>query len=386
MERPSLTLGIEEEYLLVDPETRNLVAEPKPVLFAACRDRLGDRVSPELLQCQIEVGTRPHPTVGAAVAELRGLRRAVAEVAADHGYRVIAASVHPFGRWRRQAPTDKERYEKLWEAMGQPGRRMLICGMHIHAGVEDPEQRITLMNQVAQLLPLLLALSASSPFWQGADTDMASYRLAVYGELPRTGPPDRMASHHAYAALIGDLVAVGAIEDGTKLWWDVRPSARFPTLEQRITDICPRLDDVAALAAWYQATLAWLHALGARGEALVEMSPTLVRENRWIAQRHGSDAQLIDATRRRVVPVADLVEEALDRLGGAAEALGCRPELAGLGRIAAEGSSTTRQRAVLAWALADGAGRGEALCAVVDSLIAEFPGDAPDPAPTAAGA
>lgn len=203
MERPSLTLGIEEEYLLVDPETRNLVAEPTPDFFAACRDRLGDRVSPELLQCQIEVGTRPHPTVGAAVAELRGLRRAVAEVAADHGYRVIAASVHPFGRWRRQAPTDKERYEKLWEAMGQPGRRMLICGMHIHAGVEDPEQRITLMNQVAQLLPLLLALSASSPFWQGADTDMASYRLAVYGELPRTGPPDRMASHHAYAALIG---------------------------------------------------------------------------------------------------------------------------------------------------------------------------------------
>lgn len=386
MERPSLTLGIEEEYLLVDPETRDLVAEPTPDFFTACRDRLGERVSRELLQCQVEVGTRPHPTVGAAVAELRDLRRTVAGVASDHGYRVIAASVHPFGRWRRQAHTDKARYETLWEAMGQPGRRMLICGMHIHAGVEDPEQRITLMNQVAQLLPLLLALSASSPFWQGSDTDMASYRLAVYGELPRTGPPDRMPSHQAYEALIGELVAAGAIEDGTKLWWDVRPSARFPTLEQRITDICPRLEDVAALAAWYQATLAWLHALGARGEALVEMSPTLVRENRWIAQRHGSDARLIDATRRASVPVAELVERAVRRLGGEAEALGCRAELAGLGRIAAEGSSTTRQRKVMAVALAGGAGRGEALCAVVDSLIGEFLGDPPEARAPDAGA
>ena len=245
---PSLTLGIEEEYLIIDPESRDLVAEPDPAFFAACRDRLGERVTPELLQCQVEVGTRAHATVGEAVAELRGLRRAVAEAAAAHGYRVIAASVHPFGRWRQQARTEKERYEKLWETMGQPGRRMLICGMHIHAGIEDEEQRIDLMNQVMQLLPVMLALSASSPFWQGQDTDMASYRLAVYGELPRTGPPDRLASFSAFKALIDDLVAAGAIEDGTKLWWDVRPSDRFPTLEQRITDVCPRLADVAALA------------------------------------------------------------------------------------------------------------------------------------------
>lgn len=284
MERPSLTLGIEEEYLLVDPETRDLVAEPAPDFFDACRDRLGKRVSPELLQCQIEVGTQACATVDEAVAELRGLRQTVAGVASDHGYRVIAASAHPFGRWRQQAHTDKERYETLWEAMGQPGRRMVICGMHIHAGVEDPEQRITLMNQVSQLLPLMLALSASSPFWQGGDTDMASYRLAVYGELPRTGPPDRMPSFHAYEALI-----------------------------------------------------------------------------------------------------ADLVERAVRRLGGEAEALGCRAELAGLGRIAAEGSSATRQRVVMAAALADGANRQEALRAVVDSLIGEFLGEAPESRHPAAG-
>lgn len=375
MHRPSLTLGIEEEYLVTDPESRDLVAEPDPGFFRACRATIGRQVTPELMQCQVEVGTAAHATVGEAVAELRVLRQAVAAAAADHGYRVIAASAHPFGRWRRQTRTEKERYEELWEAMGQPGRRMVICGMHIHAGVEDAEQRIDLMNQVMQLLPLMLALSASSPFWQGHDTDMASYRLAVYGELPRTGLPDRMASFSAFEALIADLVAAGAIEDGTKLWWDVRPSAKFPTLEQRITDVCPRLGDVAALAAYYQASLAWLHALGRRGEALRDLAPTLVRENRWIAQRHGSAARLIDAGRREAVPAADLAEQAVARLSGEAEALGCGTELAGLRRLAAEGSSAVRQRAVRDRALAEGAGEREALRAVVDSLVEEFLAD-----------
>jgi glutamate---cysteine ligase / carboxylate-amine ligase len=372
MERPSFTIGIEEEYLVVHRDSRDLVVEPGEAFLDTCRTALGDRVTAEFLQCQVEVGTQPHRTVGAAIAELRQLRRAVAAAAEAHGYAAIAASTHPFARWRAQHHTRKARYDGLWSEMGLPARRMLICAMHVHVGIEDEDARIDLMNQVAYFLPHLLALSGSSPFWEGDDTRLSSYRLTVFDAMPRTGLPDRLASYAEYRRLIGRLVETGCVEDGTKLWWDVRPSWRFPTLEMRITDICPRISDAAALAALYQALLAFLHRLRARNQRWRLYPATLIGENRWRAQRYGCEGTLIDLGAGRLSPVADLVEELIDLVAEDADALGCGAELADLRRIAREGSSARRQRIVREAALAAGADEAAALRAVVDHLMAEF--------------
>jgi carboxylate-amine ligase len=375
MDRPTFSLGIEEEYLIVDRESRDLVAEPGEAFFEACRGALGDQVTGEFLQCQVEVGTRPHRTVADAVADLRGLRRGVAAAAEAHGFAAIAASTHPFARWRAQSHTRKERYDGLWSDIGQPAWRMVICGMHIHVGIEDEDQRIDLMNQVAYFLPHLLALSTSSPFWEGQDTKLASYRLTVFDALPRTGLPDRLESHSEYRRLVNHLVAAGCIEDATKIWWDIRPSDRFPTLEQRITDVCAHLDDVAAIAALYQSLLAFLYRLRTRNQRWRLYPATLIAENRWRAQRYGVAGKLVDHGAQRLTPVADLVEELIELVAEDAEALGCRRELTGLRRIAAGGTSAEGQRRVLAEALAAGEEEDEALRLVVDHLIGEFLGN-----------
>jgi carboxylate-amine ligase len=372
MDAPSLTLGIEEEYLIVDRGTRDLVPEPDPAFFETCSAALGDRVAAEFLQCQIEVGTSPHRSVKDAVAELRRLRRTIAESAAPHGYAAIAASTHPFSDWRRQSHTRKERYDGLWADMGAAAWRLLICGMHMHVGVEDEDLRIDLMNQVAYFLPHMLALSGSSPFWQGSDTRLSSYRLTVFDALPRTGLPDPLESHAEYRRLVAHLVAAGCIDDGTKIWWDVRPSARFPTLEQRVTDVCPRLDDVAALAALYQSLLAYLYRLRRQNQRWRIYPPTLIRENRWRAQRYGVEGALIDHGAEKAVPLSDLVEELVTILTPDATALGCATELAGLRRISRDGTSAVRQRRAFAAACDAGADEQAALRAVVDELIGEF--------------
>jgi carboxylate-amine ligase len=380
MARPSFTLGIEEEYLVVDRETRDLVPEPGEDFLAACREAIGDRLTAEFLQCQVEVGTRPHATVAAAVAELARLRAGVAAAAEAHGYAAIAASTHPFARWRAQSHTRKARYEGLWADMGMPSWRMLICAMHVHVGIEDPDLRVDLMGQAAYFLPHLLALSGSSPFWEGEDTRLSSYRLTVFDALPRTGLPDPLGSEAEHRRLVEALVGAGCIEDGTKIWWDIRPSARFPTLEMRITDICPRLADAAALAALYQSILGFLHRLREENRRWRLYPRTLIGENRWRAQRYGCEGALIDLGAARLTPVGALVEELIGLVGADAARLGCRGELEGLRRIAAEGSSARRQRAAHAAALAAGATPEEALRAVVDQLMAEFLEPAPLPA------
>jgi carboxylate-amine ligase len=372
MERPSFTLGIEEEYLIVDRETGDLVAEPGEAFFDTCRAAVGDRVTAEFLQCQVEVGTRPHARVAEAIAELRQLRLGAAAAAEAHGYAAIAASTHPFAQWRKQSHTRKERYDGLWSDMGLPAWRMLICAMHVHVGIEDEDLRIDLMNQVAYFLPHMLALSCSSPYWEGDDTRLSSYRLTVFDALPRTGLPDPLTSHSEYRRLVEHLVGAGCIEDGTKIWWDVRPSARFPTLESRVTDICPRLRDAAALAALYQSLLAFLYRLRTRNQRWRLYPATLIGENRWRAQRYGCEGTLVDLGASRLAPVGELVEELIDLVAEDAAALGCAAELRDLRRIAAEGSSARRQRQAHAAAVAAGASGPEALRAVVDGLRAEF--------------
>ena len=372
--RPSFTIGIEEEYLVVDRETRDLVRAPVEGFLDRCAEKVGERVTAEYLQCQVEIGTRPHATVAEAHAELRELRRAVAETCAEYGYAAIAASTHPFAKWREQTHTRKPRYDGLRADLAHTARRLLICGCHVHCCVEDEDLRIDLMNQATYFLPHLLALSCSSPFWEGEDTGLASYRLTVFDALPRTGLPDFMSSHGEWRRLVEHLTEAGCVEDATKIWWDIRPSAKFPTIEQRITDVCSRAEDAACLAAVYQSLFAYLYRLRSRNQRWRIYPHILIRENRWRAQRYGPAGQLVDHGRRQCAPFADLIEELIDLLSDDAEALGCHRELLHARRIAAEGSSAMRQREVFAAAQSEGATEAEALRAVVDALIDEFSG------------
>lgn len=370
-QEPSFTVGIEEEYLLVDRETRDLVRDPPPELMEDCRNALGEHVSPEFLRCQIEIGTPVCKTVGEARQELARLRRTIAEHAGTYGLAPIAASTHPFADWHLQLNTDKDRYNKIARDMQVVVRRLLICGMHIHLGIEDEALRIDLFNQLPYFLPHLLALSTSSPFWGGERTGLKSYRLAVFNELPRTGLPPTFADASEYHRTVQALIDVGEIEDGTKLWWDLRPSARFPTLEQRVTDLCTRVDDAVTVAALYRCFARMLFRLRRNNQRWRNYSTFLINENRWLAQRFGVTGALIDFGRGEKVPYRDLIEEAITTVAEDAAALGCEKEVEDARRIVAEGTSADRQLAIYEAAIAAGASKEAALRDVVDHLIAE---------------
>lgn len=368
---PSLTLGIEEEYLLVDLETRDLVPDPPPDLMKQCVAELAGQVSAEFLKSQIEVGTRICRTVQEARGDLEHLRSTVARIARGFGIAPIAASTHPFGRWTEQVHTPKQRYDALLKDLGGAARRMLICGMHVHAGIEDEDMRIDLMNQVSYFLPHLLALSTSSPFWHGEDMGMMSYRMLVFDTLPRTGLPARFDSYMEYERLVQQLVSVGVVDDATKIWWDVRPSARFPTLEMRTTDVCSRLDDGITIAALYQSILHMLCRLRQVNQRWRLYPLPLIQENRWRALRYGTEGELIDFGKRSGVPFAELIEELIDLVREDAEELGCLAEVEYAREIVRRGTSAHRQLHIFTAARDAGAEPDEAFRDVVDHLIAE---------------
>jgi carboxylate-amine ligase len=368
---PSFTIGIEEEYLLVDRSTRELVTDPPPALFAECEARIADLVRPEFLTSQIEVGTHVCSGLAEAREQLAWLRRTVAAVAADHGLAPIAASTHPFSEWLLQKHTDKARYHALARDMQAVARRLLICGMHVHVGIDDEELRIDLMNQVAYFLPHLLALSTSSPFWRGENSGLKSYRLSVFDELPRTGLPSRFVSYAEYRRHVDMLVDVGLFEDATMIWWDVRPSARFPTLEMRITDVCSRLDDAIAIAALYRCILRMLYRLRRENQRWRLYDRMLIDENRWRAKRYGIDEGLVDFGKGELVPCDVLLEELIGIVGEDAEAFGCVGEILHCRDIMRRGTSAHRQIATYDSAVAGGRSRREALRDVVDMLIEE---------------
>jgi glutamate---cysteine ligase / carboxylate-amine ligase len=371
MKTPPFTVGIEEEYLIVDRRTRALVPELPRGMLAECEARLRGQTSPEFLRSQIEVQTRAHRTLAEARADLAHLRRTIAAIADAHGLAPVAAATHPIAEWSEQKATERDRYRALERDLQGVSRRLVICGLHVHVGIEDDELAIDLMNQVAYFLPHLLALSTSSPFWRGEDTGLKSYRVAVFNELPRTGLPDHFESHGEYRRQLARLVAAGLIDDASKLWWDIRPSARFPTLEMRITDIPTRLDDTIAIAALYQCILSMLWRLRVENQRWRLYPRMLVGENRWRAQRHGIDDGLVDFGKGEVVPFARLLEELLALTSPDAERLGCAREIAMTRDILARGTSAHRQLAVHREAIASGASRAEALDAVIDWLIAE---------------
>ncbi len=368
---PSLTVGIEEEYLLVDPNTRNLDPDPPGELWDEARAQLGSRVSPELLRAQIEIGTLPHQRIADVGHDLRDLRKTLGETARNHGARIIAASTHPFALWWEQMPSEGERYQMLSQDLGVVGQRLVICGMHVHAGIEDPEMRIDLMNQFTYFLPHLLALSTSSPFWGGRNTGLKSYRINVFRTMPRTGLPEEFESWAEYERHIGVLVSGGIIEDATKVWWDIRPSHRYPTLEMRISDICTRWEDAVTIAALYQATLHMLYRLRTRNQRWRRYANMLISENIWRAQRYGAAGSLMDYGRGILVPFVDLVDEWVELISEDAQELDCVGEVQNAREIARHGSSSRRQLQTYQEALEAGADDHEALEAVVDELISD---------------
>ena len=370
-DEPSFTLGIEEEYLLVDQRSRDLATDPPPGLIRECEDRLSGRVTTEFLRSQIEVGTRVCASIAEARADLVELRATVAEVAGEHGLAPIAASTHPFANWLDQSRTDKERYQMLARDMQAVAGRLLICGMHVHVAIEDPDLRIDLMDQVKYFLPHLLALSTSSPFWHGVDTGLKSYRLTVFDAMPRTGVPERFDSWGEYERLVGRLVGAGLIEDATKIWWDVRPSARFPTLEMRMTDVCTRLDDALAIAALYRCILSMLYRLRRVNQRWRIYPAICVEENRWRAQRYGTTHTLVDFGLGRQVPYAELLDEVVALVAPDAEKFGCQAEIAHAREIVRRGTSAEKQLGIYNDAVAQGAEPMEAFRHVVDWLIAE---------------
>ena len=372
---PPFTIGIEEEYLLVDSDSRDLASEPPDAVLRECESRLGDLVRPEFLRSQIEVGTEVCSDVQAARTNLAHLRRTVAEVTANYGLAPIAASTHPFAKWHEQAQTDKERYNILAESMQGVARRLLICGMHVHVGIDDDELRIDLLNQVGYFLPHMLALSTSSPFWRGQDTGLKSYRLSVFNELPRTGLPERFESYGEYQRHVDVLTRAGLITDASMLWWDARLSARFPTIEMRIPDICTRLGDAISIAALFVSIVRMLYRLRRDNQRWRHYAAMLVNENRWRAQRYGFDEGLVDFGKGEVVPCADLLDELFDLVREDAEALGCLEEVELCSNIIRRGTSAHRQLKTYEEAISAGADRQAALVAVVDMLIAETVAD-----------
>ena len=371
VKQPPFTVGIEEEYLLVNLQTRDLDTDPPAAMLKECTELGEGQVSPEFLRSQIEIGTPVCRDMHEARAHLTRLRKIVVDVGRKHGIAPIAASTHPFARAIQQKHTDKDRYVALAREMAATARRMVICGMHVHVGLEDDELRIDLMKQLSYFLPHLLAMSCSSPFWEGENTGLKSFRLTVFSSLPRTGLPENFASYGEYQRHIGTLIRNNLIQDTSKIWWDLRPSWRYPTLETRIMDVCTNVDDSIALASLNVCLLRMLYRLRRNNQIWRVYADMLVNENRWRAMRYSFDEGLLDLAKGELVPFSDLLEEMLELVKEDAEAIGCGADIAHARTILKRGTSAHRQVKVFEEARARGASEREGLNAVVDWLIRE---------------
>ena len=372
-----ITLGIEEELIVVDPASGEVIADPDPAIFEDARKAAGEhRVVNELLLSQIETNSRVCSSIAELRASLEETRGIVIDAARRHGAAVIASSLHPWARWQSQQVTPRRRYQEAEITFQQSVRQFFVGGMHVHSGFGDPELRIQVMTALRQYLPTLLAVSTSSPFHAGQLTGLKSYRQIVIAALPRTGMPREIRSQAEFDAMVERYRAIGAIKDASEIRWDIRPSEWYPTIELRICDICPRIDDAVAIAALYTCLVSYLARKISAGEKLTESPQELIEEGRWLAQRFGTLAFLPRGDPPALVDVEDCVKEIVEEVGEDARALGCEAELEHVGRIVREGSSADRQEDVYRQAMLDGASEGEALRRVVDSIIDETEGGA----------
>jgi glutamate---cysteine ligase / carboxylate-amine ligase len=368
---PPFTVGIEEEYLLVHRDTGEVDNDPPPQLLKDCTEQGRGQISPEFLRSQIEVSTCVCRSLTEARADLARLRGIIVDVGRRYGIAPVAASTHPFSRAMLQKPTDKDYYSAMAQEMQATARRLMICGMHVHVGIDDDDLRIDLMNQLSYFLPHLLALSCSSPFWEGEQTGLKSFRSTVYNSLPRTGLPERFDSYGEFRRHLDTLIRNGLIEDTTKIWWDLRPSSRYPTLETRIMDCCTSIEDSVCLTALTVSLVRMLFRLRRSNQSWRRYPNLLIAENRWRAMRYSFDEKFLDMAKGELVDFGTLLDELITLVREDAEALRCSNEVEHARRILERGTSAHRQIAVYDSARARGASEREALRAVVDFLITE---------------
>ena len=342
MKAPSLTLGIEEEYQIIDPETRELKSYITEIL--AGDKLLLDEVKPELHQSMIEIGSRVCRTPQELRAELVRLRGMVMDLAAKSDLAIAAAGTHPFSCWTKQEITPLERYVGVQQDLQDLAQQLLIFGTHIHVGIEDRDFLIEAMNVSRYLLPHVLALSTSSPFWQGRRTGLKSYRSIVFRNFPRTGVPPILRSYADYDELLGSLVATRCVPDGSKIWWDARPHHAFPTLEFRVCDVCTRVEEAVCLAAILQAIVAKIWKLRRDNLTFRLYPPALIDENKWRAVRFGLDGNLIDFGKAKELPARELITEMLEWfVDDVVDELGSRREVEYAFEIMRGGTSADRQ-------------------------------------------
>jgi glutamate---cysteine ligase / carboxylate-amine ligase len=362
-DRPSLTLGIEEEYMTVDPETRELRSHIGAEIIEKGKLVLHERVKPEMHQCVVEVGTGICRNIQEAREEVTMIRRSMVELAKNNGLRLAAGATHPFSDWRKQGIYPDERYMTIVEDMQLVARANLIFGLHVHVGIEDPETAIHIMNAARYFLPHILALSTNSPFWLGDETGLKSYRCKVFDKFPRTNIPDYFNSFSEYQNFVNLLIKTRCIDNAKKIWWDVRPHPHFATLEFRVCDLPTRADETLAIAALIQATVAMLWKLYSNNQGFRLYRRMLIMENKWRALRYGIDGKLIDFGKQIEVPFRDLMEEYLQMIDPVADELGSRHEIDYIRRILQEGTGADRQLRV--WR------ETKDLRAVVDYMVRE---------------
>jgi glutamate---cysteine ligase / carboxylate-amine ligase len=342
---PPFTLGVEEEYMLLDPESFDLVQHVDTVLTAVREGEFVERIAAELMQSVLEISTPICRTAADVDRELRRLRSYVTETARNQDLRVGSAGTHPFSLFERQRITARDRYRNLVDQLQYVARRELIFGLHIHVAVDDPEKAIAVMSALLVHLSDLLALSANSPFWRGEATGLASSRQMVFAAFPRSGPPPRFRDYADYAEVVGQLEKTGCIADYTHIWWDVRPHPRFGTIEIRVMDAVTRVEETVALAAYVQALVKYYSDRFDAGRELPSYHRILVTENKWLAARYGLEAPVMDLAtgRRNRVPVAQLIRRALREIEPHARELGSDRELEGIREILSSGSGADRQ-------------------------------------------
>jgi glutamate---cysteine ligase / carboxylate-amine ligase len=363
--------GIEEEYFLVDGETKSVARQMPAEFLEAVKKATAGQVKGELLQSQIEAATVPHVAMDEARAELRHLRQTVSEIAADHGLAILAAGTHPTAFWKRAQQTATERYDAVMDDLQMIGQRNMLCGLHVHVELPDPDDRVDVMCRMLPYIPLFVALATSSPFWQARPTGLKGYRLAAYDELPRTGVPELFRRREDYESYVDALVRAGVMEDSSYVWWAVRPSLKHPTLELRAPDSCTRVEDSLALAALYRATARALTHNPWLNWDLTPVDRAIVVENKWRAQRYGVDGTLVDIGGSGAISVAEMLEQVIGQVRDDADALGCLDELLHCRTIVGQGTSADAQLAVFEEAQVRTDNRSDALRAVTDWIAHE---------------
>lgn len=356
--------GIEEEFFVVDAVSKAVQRRMPTGFFDQLKETLGAAVTVELLQSQLEIATDPATQAGSALQELRDLRGSAARVAAEHGLAFIAAGTHPTATWEGARHTQANRYDGLMHDLQMLGERNMVCGLHVHVELPDPDQRVNVMRRILPYIPHFIALATSSPFWGSKQTGLMGYRLAAYDELPRTGLPELFEDNAAYESYVDALVSARAISDSSYVWWAIRPSAKHPTLELRAPDSCTRVEDTVAIAALYRALVRHLVRNPSHNAQISTVDRAIANENKWRAQRYGIHGSFVNLAEKRAVPVPDAVEELISMVADDAEALGSLDAIMHLRTIASAGTSADVQLAVFQEAQHRTGNRGEALNAV----------------------